>query len=104
VLTSQSPLPTLDDVPVTLVARVRGKTNGDIRLTLYDVVGDDGRAESRYVSTGASDAWSELVLRVERVRRPSESDNFSVGVFGAAPGDWFEVADLRLRRPAAIDG
>jgi peptidoglycan/LPS O-acetylase OafA/YrhL len=101
VLNGQGPLATLDNVPVDLLGQVRASSRGEMRLTLYDVVAPDGRAESAVDRAAATPDWTSLRLRGRRVHFPSASDNFSLGLSDVRPGDWLEIRELALYVGAA---
>jgi peptidoglycan/LPS O-acetylase OafA/YrhL len=101
VLNGQGPLATLDNAPVDLRGEVRASSNAEMRLTLYDVVGPDGRAETFVDRAAATSNWTSLRLRGQRVHFPNASDNFSLGLADVRPGDWLEIRDLALYVGAA---
>jgi hypothetical protein len=97
VLNAQEPLAKLQGVPVAVRGQVRGKAEGETRLTLYEVVADDGRAETRFVRATLSEQnWTTLVLNEERMLQPNASNNYSLGLTDVRPGEWFEVRELSL--------
>jgi hypothetical protein len=86
----------LDSVPVSLRGQIRAHSGGKMALSLYDVVAPDGRAKMDSAQVEASDLWTTLTVRVPEVIHADPRDNFSLGIFSVAPGDWFEVRELSL--------
>jgi hypothetical protein len=101
VLNGQGPLATLDNVPVDLRGQIRASSSGELRLTLYDVVAPDGRADTFVDRAAATANWTSLRVRYQRVHFPSASDNFSLGLSDVRPGDWLEIRELALYVGAA---
>jgi hypothetical protein len=96
VLNGQGILKTLGGVPVALRGQIRAHSAGKATLTLYDVVAADGRAKTNTAQAAATEQWTTLVVRTDRVAPPDPRDNFSLGIQGVAEGDWFEARELSL--------
>jgi hypothetical protein len=94
-LNSREPIPSLDDVLVTITAVVRGQPGKTIVLALRDVTDAAGNAETVADRRPTSEEWTTLSVR-RRVADPSPGDSFSVGIMDADGGDWFEVRDLTV--------
>lgn len=81
--------------------RVRATVRvGSPRLALwqiYDVVDAQGTAETVVEPVTARPVeWTSWSIQKPRIMYASPTDNFSVGIVGVHPGDWFEVAELTL--------
>jgi hypothetical protein len=96
VLNTKEGLPT-EDQPIALRGQIRAHSSGEMRLTLYDVVDEDGQADTSTDRAPASeDRWTTLELPSARVRFADPNDNYSLGLFDVQPGDWFDVRELSL--------
>jgi Bacterial membrane protein YfhO len=72
-------------------------SNGEMRLTLYDVVSGQDPASSYIARASPSEnASTTLRVRADRVQRPDPQDNYSLGLYNVQAGDWFEVSELAL--------
>jgi hypothetical protein len=94
-LESWDPLPTLDNVTVTVQATVRASEGASLELALNDVVDAAGTVQKTADRRGATreDEW--LTLRVQRrVLFGSPNDRFSVGLLEVRNRDWLEVREL----------
>ncbi len=96
VVNGQQPLATLDGVPVSIRGEIRAHSAGKATLTLYDVVAADGKAQTYTAQAEAAEQWTMLTVRAQRVVYPDPRDNYSLGVFGVAKGDWFDVREVSL--------
>jgi hypothetical protein len=97
VLNGQAPLTEFDDVPVSLRGRIRAHSRGEMRLTLYRMLGSAGQADTQVARAEAkAGEWTVLTLATERVTHPSASDNYSLGLTTVQQGDWFEVRELSV--------
>ncbi len=57
---------------------------------------EDGKAEGYTAHADASEEWTTLTVRAQKVYHPAPGDNFSLGLFGMEVGDWFDVRELSL--------
>ena len=89
------PLPTLNDVTVTVHATVRAPEDATVELALTDVFDEAGTVQEttdRRIAT-SEDEW--MTLRVQRrVTFGSPNDRYSVGLVGVRNRDWLEVREL----------
>jgi hypothetical protein len=91
------PLPSLDNVTVTVQATVRASEGASLELALNDVVDAAGTMQKTADRRTADDEDTWLTLRVERrVLFASPNDRYSVGLLEARNRDWLEVRDLSV--------
>lgn len=79
-------------------AQVRARCQGAVRLTIFDVTGRDGAAANDLAWAPCSGEWITVEVRRDRALFPHPSDNYSVGLSDAKPGDWFEIREFSLYR------
>ena len=97
VLNGQGMLGMLEGVPVSIRGQIRAHGVGKATLTLYDVVAADGTAKTYTAQAPAGEEWMTLVVRAQlEAAHPDARDNFSLGLFGVARGDWFDIRELSL--------
>ena len=94
VINGNSPLAGLQGVPVSVRGQIRAHSTGKSRLTLFDVVAENGRSEDYTVYGNASEEWTTLTVQVEKILYPDPGDNFSLGLEEVEAGDWFDVREL----------
>ena len=89
------PLPTLDNVIVTIQATVRAVDGATVELALSDVLDEAGtvqRTADRRTAT-SEDEW--MTLRVQRrVTFGSPNDRYSIGLVEVRNRDWLEIREL----------
>jgi len=94
VINGNSPLAGLQGVPVSIRGQIRAHSTGKSRLTLFDVVAENGRSEDYTVYGNTSEEWTTLTVQVEKILYPDPGDNFSLGLEEVEAGDWFDVREL----------
>jgi hypothetical protein len=92
---SANPLPTLDNVTVTVQATVRASEGADIQLALTDVLDAAGSVQKTADRRTATNEDEWLTLRVQRrVTFGSPNDRYSIGLVEVRNRDWLEVRQL----------
>jgi hypothetical protein len=95
VIEGLDPLPTLDNVTVTVQATVRASEGATLELALNDVVDAAGTVQKTADRRGATNEDEWLILRAQRrVLYGSPNDRYSVGLLEVRNRDWLEVRDL----------
>jgi hypothetical protein len=90
-----APLPELEGVPITVHGQIRAYRTIEQKLTVHrPAVADAGLPLAAH--TTRSGQWNDLSVRLPRVERPTESDNFSLGLYDVQPGDIFDIRELSL--------
>ncbi|HLC42604.1 MAG TPA: YfhO family protein, partial [Methylomirabilota bacterium] len=95
-INGQDALTTLHGVPASVRGQVRAHSKSRPRLTLHDVVAGDGTTEDYSTRSRSAGEWTTLIVRAEKIRYPSSSDRFSLGLTKVSAGDWFDVRELSL--------
>jgi hypothetical protein len=96
-LESWDPLPSLDNVTVTVQASVRASEGASLEVTINDVVDAAGTIQKTSERRAAPNEDEWLTLRVQRrVQFASPDDRYSVGILEVRNRDWLEIRDLGI--------
>ena len=95
VVTGNEPLGTLDEVPITLVAQIRARSQGKQSVSLVDYTSSEDNQWHKN-ETIATEQWETLTIDGKFISWPSQQDTYSVGLIEVEAGDWFDVRELSL--------
>jgi hypothetical protein len=97
VLEGWDPLPSLNNVTVTVQATVRASEGAMLELALNDVVDASGTVQKTADRQKAPNEDEWLTLRVQRrVLFASPDDRYAIGIQDVRNRDWFEVRELGI--------